>query len=92
MTIWIVVHSAAAPPAWENTLRAAYAGKGVIGRDNPGDPERMVMVEGRDGKFMSGSSRITPTQAGLVAAGHMPWVEMFTEFPPPDKWQAKLPI
>lgn len=92
MTIWFVIDTTTGPPNLVEVFRTAYLETDIRGLDNPDDPERLVMIEGRDGKFMSGSSRITTAQADSLVVEHTPSVEVFTEFPPLSKWQPKIPV
>jgi hypothetical protein len=81
VTIWFVI-----PEDRLTDFRAAYLGQNV--RD---DEIIDSMVKGtnaaEESVLMTGSSRITSTQADNLGANHASWLQVFAEFPPVDVWK-----
>ena len=92
MSIWFVI-----PKDRLADFRAAYLGQHVRGVDAPDIDEQIVdMVPGTNAAddnqleppvLMTGSSRITSTQADDLGVSHASWLQVFTEFPPEDAWK-----
>ena len=93
MTIWFVIDSSLGPPSAVDVFRTAYLATNIRSADNPNEAEGLgEPVEGLSGRFLTGSFRITTTQANDLTAGHVPWIKMFTEFPPASEWQPKTAV
>jgi hypothetical protein len=87
MSIWFVI-----PEDRLADFRAAYLGQHVRGVDAPDIDEQIAgMVPGtnaaEESVLMTGSSRITSTQADNLGVSHASWLQVFTEFPPEDAWK-----
>ena len=87
-TTWFVIIPALGPPSAIEVFRTAYLAQGIRGPDAPDEDEALGQpVEGKNSRFLIGSSRINPTHAAALTTGHVPWIEKFTEFPPPSAWE-----
>ena len=87
MSIWFVI-----PADQETAFRAAYLEQHVRGADRPDEDEVIgKMVPGtnaaEESVLMTGSSRITSTQADNLGVSHASWLQVFTEFPSEDVWK-----
>ena len=86
MTTWVVL-----PEANEAAFRALYDAAGVPGYGRPGDPDEVVgnLAHGKDGKLMTGSTRITPAIVDVINLAKPPWLEIHSVFPPASAWEAQ---
>ena len=92
MTIWFVI-----PKGRLADFRAAYLDQHVRGADVPNEDELIdTMAPGTNAAddnqleppvLMTGSSRITSTQADNLGLDHASWLQVFAEFPPEDAWK-----
>ena len=87
MSIWFVI-----PEDRLTDFRAAYLNQHVRGVDVPDIDEQIVeMVPGtnaaEESVLMTGSSRITSTQADNLGLDHASWLQVFVAFPPEDVWK-----
>ena len=77
MTIWFRIKGTK-----KNTAPVLYLTESVVGADNKGDPEKMVLVPNNDGTFyMTGSARISPATAEKLR-GLDSDIEIFDHWPP----------
>ena len=87
MTIWFVI-----PEDRLTAFRAAYLGQHVRGADMPDEDEIIdTMVPGtnaaEESVLMTGSGRVTSSQANSMRISNSSWLEIYTEFPPEDMWK-----
>ena len=87
MSIWFVI-----PADQETAFRAAYLEQHVRGADRPDEDEVVgKMVPGTnaddDPVLMTGSGRVTSSQANSMRISNSSWLEIYTEFPPEDVWK-----
>jgi hypothetical protein len=87
MSIWFVI-----PEDRLTDFRVAYLGQHVRGADVPDIDEQIVdMALGtnaaEESVLMTGSSRITSTQADSLGISHASWLQVFAEFPSEDVWK-----
>ena len=81
-TVWFVV-----PEAMLTSFKGLYIGESVVGRDNPGEPERVgQMIVGKTGNLMTGTTRMSEAARQALLGHKPPWLEIFTTFPPPATW------
>lgn len=82
-TVWFVI-----PANRETAFRAVYLTEKVRGRDNPTEDEKVgVMVIGKAGNLMTGTTRMSDAVRRVLDGRKPPWLQVFTTFPPPSVWE-----